>query len=141
FGGGDPDQVEHLGRFGLHLGFAFQLVDDLLGIWGDPMVTGKSVHSDLQNRKKTLPVVAALTSGTDAGRELAVLYGGDAPLTDTDLVLAAQLVARAGGRGWSDSQRDQFLAEAQRNLERAHPRARAGAELRALAEAIARRDH
>ena len=61
------------------LGMAFQLVDDILGIWGDPAVTGKPAHSDLAARKKSLPVVAALTSGTEAGRELAALYAGDRP--------------------------------------------------------------
>ena len=48
-----------LGAFGRSLGLAFQHIDDLLGIWGDPAVTGKPVYSDLQNRKKSLPVVAA----------------------------------------------------------------------------------
>ena len=54
-------RCEHLRAFGEHLGLAFQHVDDLLGIWGDPAVTGKPVFSDLRNRKKSLPVVAALT--------------------------------------------------------------------------------
>ncbi|MFH8620109.1 polyprenyl synthetase family protein [Streptomyces sp. NPDC017979] len=53
---------------------AFQLVDDVLGIWGDPSVTGKPVGSDLAARKKTPPVVAALASGTAAGAEPARLY-------------------------------------------------------------------
>ena len=44
---------------------AFQTVDDLLGIWGEPEVTGKPVHDDLRLRKKSLPVVAALRSGNE----------------------------------------------------------------------------
>ncbi|WP_204041803.1 polyprenyl synthetase family protein, partial [Acrocarpospora phusangensis] len=64
FGGGTAAQIEHLRAFGDRLGLAFQLADDLLGIWGDPKVTGKPVHSDLANRKKSLPVVSALSSGT-----------------------------------------------------------------------------
>ena len=62
-----PEQVDRLREFGEHVGLAFQFVDDLLGIWGDPGVTGKAVYSDLVNRKKSLPVVATLTSGTAAG--------------------------------------------------------------------------
>ncbi len=62
-----------LSGFGAHAGLAFQLADDLLGIWGAPEVTGKPVGSDLRARKKSVPVVAALTSDTAAGRELAVL--------------------------------------------------------------------
>ena len=53
-----------LAAFGAHVGLAFQLVDDLLGIWGEPEVTGKPVRADLRARKKSLPVVAALNSGT-----------------------------------------------------------------------------
>src|SRR6202161_2144001 len=46
------------------VGRAFQLTDDLLGIWAAPEVTGKPVRADLRARKKSLPVVAALNSGT-----------------------------------------------------------------------------
>ncbi|MGH3828761.1 MAG: polyprenyl synthetase family protein, partial [Pseudonocardiaceae bacterium] len=67
FGGGSPALVERLRGFGAHLGLAFQHMDDLLGIWGDPVVTGKPVYSDLLSRKKSLPVVAALNSDTTAG--------------------------------------------------------------------------
>lgn len=50
-----------MGGFGVHLGLAFQHVDDLLRIWRDPEVIGKPVYSDLRCHKKSLPVVAALT--------------------------------------------------------------------------------
>ena len=56
-----------LAAFGAQAGLAFQLTDDLLGIWGAPEITGKPVRLDLPARKRSLPVVAALTSGTDAG--------------------------------------------------------------------------
>lgn len=52
--------AEDLEAFGEALGMAFQIQDDLLGIWGDPQVTGKSAADDLQARKKTLPVVLAM---------------------------------------------------------------------------------
>ena len=59
-----------LAGFGAHVGLAFQLTDDLLGIWGAPEVTGKPVRADLRARKKSLPVVAAL-NGQRAGRRTA----------------------------------------------------------------------
>jgi geranylgeranyl diphosphate synthase type I len=141
FGGGARAEVEHLRRFGLHLGFAFQLVDDLLGIWGDPAVTGKSVRSDLQSRKKSFPVVAALAAPNRAGRELAALFRHDASLSDTDVEHAAVLVERAGGRAWAERQRDLFVARALEDLDRARPVDRAGRELRSLVSALTRRDH
>ena len=64
--GAPPAVAMGLAGFGAHAGLAFQLTDDLLGIWGSPAVTGKPVRSDLRARKKSLPVVAALTAGTPA---------------------------------------------------------------------------
>jgi geranylgeranyl diphosphate synthase type I len=46
--------------YGLSLGIAFQIMDDILGIWGDPAVTGKSSASDILAKKKTLPVIYGL---------------------------------------------------------------------------------
>ncbi|MGA9350030.1 MAG: polyprenyl synthetase family protein [Anaerolineae bacterium] len=58
--GSDPESMACYRRFGENLGLAFQIVDDILGIWGDPQVTGKPAASDIQQRKKTLPIVRAL---------------------------------------------------------------------------------
>jgi geranylgeranyl diphosphate synthase, type I len=145
FGGGSPEQVRYLRGFGEHLGLAFQHVDDLLGIWGDPAVTGKPVYSDLHSRKKSLPVVAALRSGTltsdaTAGRELAELYHRDQPLSDTDLVRAAELIDIAGGRSWSQTQVADQLALAMSDLQSASPTSRAAQELDALARLATDRD-
>ena len=73
--GAPPALAMGLAAFGAHVGLAFQLTDDLLGIWGAPEITGKPVRSDLRARKKSLPVVAALTSGTGQGRQLGDLLG------------------------------------------------------------------
>ena len=141
FGGGRPEQVAYLRSFGMHLGLAFQHVDDLLGIWGDPAVTGKPVHSDLCSRKKSFPVVAALTSQTPAGRELAALYHRDQPLSGPDAARAAELIDAAGGRAWSQVQADELVAQAMRELRCASPAPRAAAELGALARLATHRDH
>jgi len=141
YGGGSADQVEHMRVFGEHLGLAFQLVDDLLGIWGDPQVTGKPVHSDLVSRKKSLPVVAALTSGVPAADELASLYGRPDQLSDVELARAAELVELAGGRSWTQREAVDQLDLALAELSQAAPVARAAAELDALARLVTRRDH
>ena len=141
FGGGHPEQVAYLRGFGIHLGLAFQHVDDLLGIWGDPAVTGKPVYSDLCSGKKSFPVVAALTSHTPAGRELGALCHRDQPLSGTDAAHAAELIDAAGGRAWSQTQADKLVAQAMRELHCASPSPRAAAELGALARLAAYRDH
>lgn len=58
--GVDPSRMELLKNFGYTLGRAFQVQDDLLGIWGDPQETGKPIESDLTNHKHTLPVLYGL---------------------------------------------------------------------------------
>ena len=58
--GSDPASIARYRRFGQNLGLAFQIVDDILGIWGDPQVTGKPAADDIRQRKKTLPIVRAL---------------------------------------------------------------------------------
>ncbi|MFG2122504.1 polyprenyl synthetase family protein [Streptomyces sp. NPDC048710] len=90
--GGAPEPVvTALDRAGRHLGVAFQLVDDVLGIWGDPAVTGKPAGGDLRERKKTFPVLAALDS--PAARHLPALLDRPGPTEE-----AAELIERAGGR-------------------------------------------
>ena len=139
FGGASQERVGDLRTFGELLGLAFQHVDDLLGIWGDPVRTGKPVYSDLRNRKKSLPVVAALCSGTPAGDELARLYERTAPLTGDELTTAADLIDRAGGRAWSQSQADDLMARALARLDELG-RSPATAELVDLARLLTRRD-
>jgi geranylgeranyl diphosphate synthase type I len=76
---GAPDAtVGALRDYGRHLGLAFQAVDDLLGIWGDPARTGKPAGSDLRQRKKSMPVVAALAAGGPESDELRDLIVGSA---------------------------------------------------------------
>ena len=61
---GAPQQsVNAMREFGRCVGLAFQAADDLLGIWGDPAVTGKPVGDDLTSRKQTYPVIVAIESG------------------------------------------------------------------------------
>ncbi len=140
YGGGTQEQVAHLRAFGEHLGLAFQHVDDLLGIWGDERTTGKPVFSDVRNRKKSLPVVYALTSGTAAGDELAALYRRTEPPADHELRHAANLVAQAGGRAWSQNQADRLVSEALAHLNHLSEGA-ATAELTALSHLLTTRDH
>ncbi|MER5553996.1 polyprenyl synthetase family protein [Streptomyces sp. NPDC002793] len=112
--GAERNMVERLGAFGEHVGLAFQLVDDLLGIWGDPERTGKQVGADLRVRKKSLPVVAALDSpGTD---ELRALYFRPEPLTESDVRRVTELVERAGGRDWARDEADRRITAAKECL-------------------------
>ncbi|MFV5996023.1 family 2 encapsulin nanocompartment cargo protein polyprenyl transferase [Streptomyces sp. NPDC056231] len=126
--------------FGREAGLAFQLIDDLIGIWGDPMQTGKPVGADLAARKKSLPVVAALTSHTPAAAELAGLYRGSMS-TPGEVSRAADAVDRAGGRDWAQACAGDRMARAVHHLSRAVPDLTAAGDLLALAEFVTRRTH
>lgn len=140
-GGGGAAQVDLLRSFGERLGLAFQLVDDLLGIWGEPEVTGKPVFSDLTSHKKSLPVVAALVSGTPAGEELAGLYRRAEPLSAGEQARAADLIELAGARTWARTHAGDLLLQALDDLHAAATAPRAAAELAGLAHLTIERDH
>ena len=137
--GAAPEMAMGLAEFGGHVGLAFQLTDDLLGIWGAPEVTGKPVRADLRARKKSLPVVAALSSGTPAAAELARLLASDGELTEDDLIHAADLVVAGGGRQWAEQEADDRLAAAAASLDGIGIPADVRAEFIAIAEFITAR--
>ncbi len=139
YAGAGEEDVEALDAFGREAGLAFQLIDDVIGIWGDPRRTGKPAGADLAVRKKSLPVVAALTSGTPAAAELAELYAAPYQEGEEDLERTALAVERAGGRDWAQAQAADRMARAMQELARAVPDPEAAGGLLALAEFVTRR--
>ncbi|MFD0317241.1 family 2 encapsulin nanocompartment cargo protein polyprenyl transferase [Streptomyces flavalbus] len=137
YAGASPREVAALDAFGRESGLAFQLIDDVIGLWGDPGRTGKAAGADLAARKKTLPVVAALASGTPAAEELAELY--EAPYDKGDLERTVLAVERAGGRDWAQVQAADRMARAVQELSRAVPSPESAGGLLALAEYVTRR--
>ncbi|MGW0183526.1 family 2 encapsulin nanocompartment cargo protein polyprenyl transferase [Nocardia sp. NPDC003345] len=140
FGNAGPDDIPRLREFGRLLGRAFQHTDDLLGIWGDPRTTGKPVYADLRRRKKSLPVVFALSSDTPEAVALAELYYREKPLDSLELITAAQLVEAAGGRAWSRREARRLHEQATATLAEIGGDAAAFADLDLLAALAADRD-
>ncbi|MFS8104879.1 polyprenyl synthetase family protein [Lentzea alba] len=138
-GSSSPAQLSALRQFGHHMGLAFQLTDDLLGIFGDPAVTGKPVGADLLRYKKTMPVVAATCSGSAAGDELREIYQRRA-ITRDRLEGVIELVACAGGRERTEAEAVKQYDLALRCLDEADGNADATAELRDLAALMIKRD-
>ncbi|MCX4511166.1 polyprenyl synthetase family protein [Streptomyces sp. NBC_01619] len=131
-GGAPSATVAVLERAGRQLGVAFQVVDDLLGIWGDPAVTGKPVHGDLRLRKKTYPVLAALAGTGAAARELAVLLDSPEPFDSATATRAAALVEEAGGRAATREEARRHLDAARHGLREVPLAPGAAADLDAL---------
>lgn len=95
--GGDDDVHRQLTRFGLPLGEAFQLRDDMLGVFGDPEVTGKPAGDDLREGKRTVLVALALDALPAA--DAAVLDDAlGTPLSASDVARLQQLIDGSGAR-------------------------------------------
>jgi len=147
-GGADGHVVAAFRQLGVRLGIAFQAVDDVLGAWGDPRVTGKPAGDDLRTRKKSYPVVWALEAGADrdadAVRELARAYASPPPAeglaADAEATHLAALVERAGGREAALRLAEEESAAALAALSSAGIGPEAVALCRAFAEAVTGRE-
>ena len=95
-GGGTPEQTAALRAFGLPLGIAYQLRDDLLGVFGDPEVTGKPAGDDLREGKRTVLIALARTALPANSRALLDELLGDRDL-DARQVEVLQSVIRDSG--------------------------------------------
>jgi geranylgeranyl diphosphate synthase, type I len=102
------DQIEVYAAYGAALGRAFQLQDDILGIWGHETVTGKSAASDILGRKKSLPVIYAL-SRPETRERVAGLYGRPS-LTDAEVPEVLALLDKARARPFVESHIRQSVA-------------------------------
>jgi geranylgeranyl diphosphate synthase type I len=141
------EEVAALRDYGRLLGLAFQAVDDLLGIWGDPARTGKPQGSDLRQRKKSMPIVYALGADGPEADELRSIILGPAETADSRPSLSAGEVARAtrlieaiGAREWTVTEAKSNLDAALGALERVPLAADAQRELADLAVFVVERE-
>jgi geranylgeranyl diphosphate synthase type I len=95
-GGADSDTVQAWNTVGINLGMAFQIQDDLIGIWGDPHTTGKPGSGDLQRRKVTLPIIRALCH-PEFGPALGRIYSQET-ITDADVQRMLDILQRTSVR-------------------------------------------
>jgi geranylgeranyl diphosphate synthase type I len=112
-GSAPPDQVAALEEFGLHLGLAFQVRDDMLGLWGDPAVTGKSTTSDLESRKKSLPILFGLERCEEFRSLLAL------PFEAANAPEMLRLLESCGAREFAQAEGTHMTGKATAALERA----------------------
>jgi geranylgeranyl diphosphate synthase type I len=113
------ETVSNYRRFGAALGRAFQLRDDILGIWGDEAQTGKSAASDVLSKKKSLPILHAMSDAV-VGTELAGLYSGR-PFEASDVPSILSLLDLAGARAFVEAEVHRATDEAQQALDAVSP--------------------
>ena len=95
-GGASEAQIDSLRDFGLPLGIAYQLRDDLLGVFGDPAITGKPSGDDLREGKRTVLIALARTSLPANSRAVLDELLGDADLTEDQVRMLQASIAECG---------------------------------------------
>lgn len=137
--GADPVQLDAMRAFGHPLGMAFQLRDDVLGVFGDAAETGKPAGDDLREGKRTALVAfaRAAASAEDRARFDALL--GDPALTDEDVAALRGAIQSSGALDEVERLIADYAAEAEAALSAASLDADATAELRRLAHAATNR--
>jgi geranylgeranyl diphosphate synthase, type I len=139
--GADPATIEALGAFGLPLGEAFQLRDDVLGVFGSPEVTGKPAGDDLREGKETYLVLKARERGGGAERRLLEAALGEPKLTDDDVEAVREVIAGSGALADTEARIAELLAQAKVALAAAEGiDERARATLAALADHVTERN-
>ena len=98
----DEHTIEHMYEVGRNLGLAFQIQDDILGIWGEDSKTGKSRASDIMKKKKTLPVIYGMQKADLAQREeLFAIYEGET-ISERILLRVLMILDSAGARQYAE---------------------------------------
>jgi len=91
----DAETIERLHSFGYAMGLAFQVRDDILGIWASSEETGKSVAGDIYRRKKSLPVLHAIEHTSSHDQQfLQHVYGQTSPVTNEQVEEVLAIFAR-----------------------------------------------
>lgn len=134
-GGADDGRQEEYRSFGHYLGLAFQVQDDILGIWGDETLTGKSAASDLIEHKNSLPVLAGLSAN---GRFAARWKQGAIQRNEVEEV--ARFLASEGGYETAMDAAKQMTDLALMSLRAADPQGEAGEALSELADKLLQRN-
>jgi len=111
-GGCEMPAAEALGRAGRLLGSAFQIRDDMLGIWGAESRTGKEPAADIRRRKKSLPVVYALNSGDEAVVECVEAAYRKPVLSDEDISMVLRALDSIGAQGYCAGIAEELAAQA-----------------------------
>lgn len=127
-------RLEAYRLFGYHLGLAFQVQDDILGIWGDETLTGKSAASDLVEGKNSLPVLFALEkNGGFAER------WRQGPIEVNEITEVSALLENEGAREYAEKTAEAQTQKALEYLKQANPHGEAGEAMLGLANMLLKR--
>jgi geranylgeranyl diphosphate synthase type I len=137
--GRGSEKVEYFRRFGEALGTAYQIRDDILGVWGVKVSTGKSVAEDLRRKKKTLPLVYALSQSKDKAK-LRTLYS-KRHINSEDISAIVTILDQSGARDHCQNLVQEYGCRALEQLEASGAEGNHQAPLKQLVNSLAGRDY
>ena len=135
----DGALIDVLSHYGLPLGEAFQLRDDVLGVYGDPAETGKPAGDDLREGKRTVLVAFALEAANDAQRQSLRRLLGDPALDEDGVTILRDIIAATGALQRVEQLIAERYEQSQQALQSELIHADAAGALAALAQAATRR--
>ncbi len=139
----DEEVVEHFRNFGEKIGVAFQIVDDIIGIWEKTEQTGKPKASDIRNKKKTLPILYAFKKASKSEREfLTRTYEREGKtLDDEEINTVLEILKRVRAKEYSKKIARQYEEDALSELSRTGIENESMDKLKALAKFLVRRNY
>jgi geranylgeranyl diphosphate synthase type I len=139
--GSGPESMACYHRFGENLGLAFQIVDDILGTWGDPRVTGKPAADDIRQHKKTLPIVRALEEEKRTeGKGLKKIYQRQT-IDEEAVEVALNILEDVGARHYAEEMANDYYQQALAELDAVGVENEAQGDLRELAAFLIERGY
>ena len=137
----DEGAIERLQRCGRKLGLAFQMRDDVLGIWGTEETTGKSSLTDIQEKKKTLPIIYALEKATGQARAQLERIYSKASMEPEDVVVVRGILDAVGAQAYAQGKAEECYRQSLAELDGLSLRSPAQEELRILAAFLIEREY
>lgn len=119
--GGSSSQVECLGNYGRNSGIAFQLIDDIIGSFGDSKKTGKPTDSDLKEGKKTILVVKAIQDANPSQRKRLKELLGKQEATEEEIEEVRDIIRETGALAYAREKAEEFYKRSERYLDEANP--------------------
>ncbi|MBN1430322.1 MAG: polyprenyl synthetase family protein [Anaerolineae bacterium] len=135
-GGADETAQSRYRAFGENMGLAFQILDDVLDIWGDPTLTGKRAANDIYQRKQTLPVLYAMQQNP----ELRDLYARQVPFDDQTVGRVIDLLNDAKARQYAEELARRYSDHTIAHLTAARPSGDAGEALFEMIDRLLHRE-
>ncbi len=138
----DETVIKNYADFAQNIGLAFQIRDDVLGIWGDTAETGKSTENDIRKKKKTLPVLYTLGKVSGERKDkLRACYGQPEPLSDLEIEFVRECLEWAEARNYAQVVAEDYRQKSFAALDRIGANNQAQSELKLIAEFLINRSY